>query len=75
MSARLKYGFCKKLLRYECNSDQLPIFSLKLDFSVSKILERLSLIVKNILSNVLITGKSNFDEKSGQLVRVAFLKR
>ena len=27
------------------------------------------------LINVLITGKSNFDERNGQLVRVAFVKK
>ena len=32
----LKYGFCKKLLLYECNSDQLPISFIKIRFSCNQ---------------------------------------
>ena len=38
----------------------------KLDSPVIKTLERHSLNVKKCLSNVLITGESNFDERNGQ---------
>ena len=50
-------------------------FSSKLDFPVIKTLERDFFTLSEWNSNVLITGKSNFDEKSGQLVRVAFVKK
>ena len=46
-----------------------PLFSSKLDSPVIKTLER-----HECLTNVLITGKSNFDERNLQLVRVAFVK-
>ena len=59
---------------YECNSEQLPtFFSSKLEFPVIKTLEIHSLNVKKSLSNLLITGKSNFDEK--KVVIVAFVKK
>ena len=32
MSGRVRYGFCKKLLLYECNFDQLPTFFIKIRF-------------------------------------------
>ena len=48
-----------------------PLLSSKLDSPVIKILERHSLELKNPLSNVLITGQSNLDERSGQLNRGA----
>ena len=70
MNGPLKYGFYKKLFLYEWTSDQLniywPFFSSKLDSPEIKTLERHSLNVKKCLSNVLITGESNFDEKNGQ---------
>ena len=50
-------------------------FSSKLDFPVIKRLERDFFTLSECISNVLITEKSNFDEKSGQLVRVAFIKK
>ena len=56
----LKYGFFKKL-----NISQ-PFLSSKLDSPVIKTLERHFLNVKKYLSNVLITGESNFDERNGQ---------
>ena len=40
--------------------------SSKLDSPVSKILERHKLNVEKCLSNILITGESNFDDKNGQ---------
>ena len=52
---QLEYGFCKKLLLYECNSDQLNTFFLKIRSALNP--------------------QSNFDEKSVQLVRVAFIKK
>ena len=71
-----KIVFCKKILLSECNSDQLPISSSKLDFPVIKnIGKTLTQCKKKCLSNVLITGKSNFDERNGQLVIVAFGKK
>ena len=50
-------------------------FSSKLDSLVIKTLETQSLNVKKCVSNVMITGKSNFDEKSVQLPRVSFVKK
>ena len=50
-----------------------PLLSSKLDSPVIKILERHSLKLKNPLSNVLIKGESNFDERSGQLNRDAYI--
>ena len=47
-----------------------PLFSLKLDFPVIRFFFTLSED-----SNVLIAGISNFDEKSRQMVRVAFVKK
>ena len=51
------------------------LFSSKLDSPVIKTLEAHSLNVKKCVSNVLITGESNFDEKSVQLLRVSFVKK
>ena len=51
------------------------LFSLKLDSPVIKTLKRNSLNVKKCPSNILITGKSNFDEKNAQLVRGSFIKK
>ena len=45
------------------------LFSSKLDSPLIKTLETHSLNVKKCLSNVLITEKSNFDERNGQLPR------
>ena len=50
------------------------LFSSKLDSPVIKTLERHSLNLKKCLSNVLITGQSNFDEKSVQLPTVSFVQ-
>ena len=50
-----------------------PLLSSKLDSPVIKTLERHSLKLKNPLSNVLITEESNFDERSGQLNRGAYI--
>ena len=61
----LKCGFCKKLLLYECNSDQLPTF-----FH--------SVITFGWVCccfAVAPTQKWWQNEKSGQLVRVAFVKK
>ena len=65
----LEYGFCKKLLLYECNSDPLPI---KIRFFCN---QNRFFTLSECLSDVLITGKSNIDEKSGQLVRVALVQQ
>ena len=43
-----------------------PFLSSKLDYPIIKTLERHSLNVKKCLSNVLITGETNFDEKNVQ---------
>ena len=32
---RLKYGFCRQLLLYKCNSDQLNTFFIKIRFAIS----------------------------------------
>ena len=50
-----------------------PLLSSKFDSPVIKILERHSLKIKNPLSNVLIRGESNLDERSGKLIRVAYI--
>ena len=42
------------------------VFSSKLDSPVIKTLETHALNVKKCISNVLITGDSNFDVKNGQ---------
>ena len=44
-------------------SGSCPVFSSKLDSAVIKTLEIHSLNVKKCLSSVLITGKSDFDER------------
>ena len=46
------------------NEPQLPIFSSKLDSLVIKTLE-----LSECLSNVLITGESDLDERNGKLIR------
>ena len=53
-----------------------PFLLSKIDFPVIKTLVKHSLhsMQKNV-SNVLITQESNVDERSGQLIRVAFVKR
>ena len=51
------------------------LFSSKLDSPVIRTLETHSLNVKKCVSNVLITGESNFDKKSAQLLRGSFLKK
>ena len=48
---------------------------MKLDSPVIKTLERRFFTLSHCLSNVLITGKSNFDEINGQLIRGSFLKK
>ena len=48
---------------------------MKLDSPVIKTLERRFFTLSDCLSNVLITGKSNFDEINGQLIRGSFLKK
>ena len=50
-------------------------FSSKLDSLVIKTLETQSLNVKKVCLYVLITGESNFDEKSVQLPRVSFIRK
>ena len=55
--------------------DSWTLFSSKLDSPAIKTLERHFFELSECLSNVLITGESNFDEKSVQLVRVAFVKK
>ena len=50
------------------------LFSSKLDSSVIKKLETHFFTLSECVSNVLITGESNFDEKSVQLPRVSFVK-
>ena len=50
-----------------------PLLSSKLDSPVIKTLETLTQTKKNPLSNVLITGESNLDERSGQLNRGAYI--
>ena len=51
------------------------LFSSKLDSPVIKTLETQFLTLSECVSNVLITGESNFDEKSVQLPRVSFVKK
>ena len=51
------------------------LFSLKLDSPVIKTLEIPFFTLSECLSNVLITGESNFNEKSVQLPRVSFVKK
>ena len=46
-----------------------------LDSPVVKTLERHFFTLSDCLSNVLITGKSNFDERNVQLIRGSFLKK
>ena len=56
----------------------LLIFSLittKLDCPVIKTLERHFFTLSECLSNVLITGEFNFDERNGQLIRGSFLNK
>jgi hypothetical protein len=51
-------------------------FSIKIRFSNNLRVERHFFTFSECSSNVLITGKSNFDEKKrGQLARVAFVKK
>ena len=71
----LKYGFFKKLFFLNEPLISCPFLSSKLDSPVIKILERHSLNVKKCLSNVLIKGKSNLDERNGQLIRGSSLKK
>ena len=62
----LKCGFCKKLLLYECNSDQLPtFFSFCHHFWVGATAKQ-----QQTHPKVMTEWK-----KSGQLVRVAFVKK
>ena len=60
----LKYGFCKKLFLYDCNSDRLPTFF----FILSSLLSG--------CNNKATANPPKSDDrrkKSGQLVRVAFV--
>ena len=50
-----------------------PLLSSKLDSLVIETLKKHSFKLKNALSNVLITGESNFDERSGQLKKGAYI--
>ena len=51
-----------------------PLLSSKLDFPVlSKYWRGTHSNLKNPLSNALITGESNFDERSGQLKKGAYI--
>jgi hypothetical protein len=61
----LKCGFCKKLLLYECSSDQLPTFFI------------LSSFLGGCNSKATANPPKSDDrmKKSGQLVRVAFIKK
>ena len=56
-----------------------PFFLSKLDSLVIKTLNRPFFTLSECLSNVLITGKSHFDENNGQrnvqLIRGSFLKK
>ena len=52
-----------------------PFLSSKLDSPVIKTLETLFFTLSECLSNVLITGESNLDERNGQLIRGSFLNR
>ena len=62
----VKYGFCNKLLLYECKSDQLPISFIKTIFTCNQNIGE-TLNLKKRLSNILITGWSNSDEWNGQV--------
>ena len=61
----LKCGFCKKLPLYECNSDQLPTFFILLSL----------LSGCNSKAKAIPHQKWWQNEKSGQQVRVAFVKK
>ena len=60
-----------------------PFLSSKLDSPVIKTLERHYFYIDEnqfpvnifLIVDVLSTGESNFDERNGQLVRVAFVKK
>ena len=55
--------------------DQLPISFIQIRFSCNQnIGETLTQCEKSV-SNVLITGESNCDERNGQLIRGSFLKK
>ena len=72
----LKYGFCNKLLLYEWNSGQLDTFFIKIRFCCHQnIKDTLFFTLSECVSNVLMTGESNFGEKSVQLPRVSFIKK
>ena len=51
------------------------LFSSKIDSPVIKTLETHFFTLSEYDTNVLITGESNFDEKSVQLPRVSFVKK
>ena len=64
MECILKCGFCKKLLLYECNSDQLPTFFI------------LSSLLGGCNTKATANPPKNDDRmKKRQLVRVAFMKK
>ena len=71
----IKYGFCKSYFFTNETLGSWTLFSSKLDSPVIKTLETHSLNVKKCVSNVLITGEYNFDEKSVQLPKVSFIKK
>ena len=65
------------LRRYFFKNEPLiscPFLSSKLDSPVIKTLERHFFTLSECLSNVLITGESNFDERNVQLIRGSFGK-
>ena len=55
--------------------DQLPISFIKIRFSCNQNIGETLTRCKKSVSNVLITGESNFDEINGQLIRGSYLKR
>ena len=71
MNFKLKCRFTNETL------GSWTLFSSKLDSPVTKTLETnpLNHFKKKCVSNVWITGESNFDEKSVQLPRVSFVKK
>ena len=72
----LKYRFRKKSFLYEWNSGQLPISFIKIRFSCNQNTEEtLFFTLNECLSNVLITGESNLNERNGQLPRVSFIMK
>ena len=69
----LKMVFCKKKFQHVCTSVQLQLLSSKLDSPVIETLESVFFSLNECFSNVLITRESNFDERSGQLNKGAYI--